>query len=73
MRAFLTNDGLQVLESCKNLKEYFGKPFNEKTVKLILQIRSDIDKEVKKQTMEACKEILNEYDWSHTLEEDENS
>jgi hypothetical protein len=48
MKVFLSNDGLQIIESCKNLKEYFGKPFNDKTVKVIMSIRNDMDKESKK-------------------------
>ena len=40
---------------------------------MILHIRSDIDKEKKTQTIEACKELLSEYDIAHSIDDDERS
>ncbi len=57
MEEFLSNDSLSILEPCKNLRIYFGRAFTEKTIKHIMSIRFDMDKDKKKDTTEACKEV----------------
>jgi len=55
MSSFLQEESLSILEPCKNLRIYFGKAFTEKTIKQIISLRYDMDKEKKKDTLESCK------------------
>ena len=61
MRDFLENDSISILEPCRNLRQFFGKAFNEKTVKNIMNIRYDLDKDRKRDTIEACKDLIDDY------------
>jgi hypothetical protein len=69
MVEFLDNDSISILEPCKQLRVFFGRAFNEKTVKNIMQIRYDLDKERKKDTIQACSELLEDYN-KHNHDED---
>jgi hypothetical protein len=49
------------MEPCKNLRIFFGRAFNDKTIKNIMHIRFDLDKDRKKDTIEGCKELIDDY------------
>jgi hypothetical protein len=69
MVEFLENDSISILEPCKCLRIFFGRAFNEKTIKNIMSIRFDLDKDRKKDTIEACRELLDDYN-KHNLDDE---
>lgn len=69
MVEFLENDSISILEPCKNLRIFFGRAFSDKTVKNIMHIRYDLEKERKRDTMEACKDFLDDYN-KHNKDDD---
>ena len=58
MKDFLSNDSISILEPCSNLRKFFGPTFTEKTVKIIMSIRSDMNKEKKRETLETCSDMI---------------
>jgi hypothetical protein len=61
MTEFMDSSSLGILAPCKSLRVYFGKAFTARTVKTLLNIRSDISKEEKKDTLEACGSLIDDY------------
>jgi hypothetical protein len=58
MRDFLTSDSVSILEPCSNLRKFFGVTFTDKTIKMIVTIRSDMNKEKKRETLEICNDMI---------------
>jgi hypothetical protein len=52
------------------LRIFFGRAFNEKTIKNIMQIRQDMSKEERKDTIEACTDLISDYN-KHSTDEEE--
>ncbi|CAD8175519.1 unnamed protein product [Paramecium pentaurelia] len=65
---FINEDSLSILDPCKNLRMYFGIPFSEKTIKTIMCIRFDLDKEKKKETIEICKNLIDDINKNEPVE-----
>jgi hypothetical protein len=73
MKHFLTGESVSILEPCQNLRKFFGCSFTDKTIKLLLTIRSDISKEKRRETQEACSDMIREYNMHHMDEENQAS
>lgn len=65
---FINEDSLSILDPCKNLRMYFGRAFSEKTIKTIMCVRFDIDKEKKKETIEICKNLIDDINKNEPVE-----
>lgn len=65
MSEFMESSSLGILEPCKTLRIYFGKPFTQRTVMTLLNIRSDMSKEDKKYTLESCTNLIEDYNKSN--------
>lgn len=68
MVLFLTEESLSILEPCKSLRQFFGRAFSEKTVKSLIAIRFDLDKEKKKETIEICKNLIEDINKNEPIE-----
>ncbi|CAD8107610.1 unnamed protein product [Paramecium sonneborni] len=65
---FMNEESLSILDPCKNLRMYFGRAFTEKTIKSIMCIRFDLDKEKKKDTIEFCKNLIDDINKNEPVE-----
>ena len=65
---FINEDSLSILDPCKNLRTYFGRAFSEKTIKSIMCLRFDLDKEKKKETIEICKNLIDDINKNEPVE-----
>lgn len=65
---FINEDSLSILDPCKSLRVYFGRAFSEKTIKTIMCLRFDLDKEKKKETIEICKNLIEDINKSEPVE-----
>ncbi|CAD8108104.1 unnamed protein product [Paramecium sonneborni] len=65
---FINEDSLSILDPCKNLRMYFGRAFTEKTIKSIMCIRFDLDKEKKKDTIDFCKNLIDDINKNEPVE-----
>ncbi|CAK57824.1 unnamed protein product (macronuclear) [Paramecium tetraurelia] len=70
MISFLNEESLSILDPCKSLRQYFGRAFSEKTIKSIMTLRFDLDKEQKKDTIEICKNLIEDINKTQPIEED---
>lgn len=61
MVEFFEGESLSVLEPCKNLRIFFGKAFTVRTVKTLLSLRSNMDKKAKEDILEACGDLIADY------------
>lgn len=60
MTGFIEEKSILSLQNyCKNLRSIFGPAFSDKAVKLILLLRTDLDKLEKSDVVEACKHVNN--------------
>lgn len=71
MTEFMDSTSLGILEPCKNLRIYFGKPFTQRTIKTLLNLRADMDKEDKKETLDACTSLIDDYNKSNIDQQSE--
>ncbi|CAD8111062.1 unnamed protein product [Paramecium primaurelia] len=70
MISFLNEESLSILDPCKSLRQYFGKAFSEKTIKSIMSLRFDLDKEKKKDTIEICKNLIDDINKTQPVEDE---
>ncbi|CAD8118152.1 unnamed protein product [Paramecium sonneborni] len=70
MISFLNEESLSILDPCKNLRQYFGRAFSEKTIKSIMTLRFDLDKDQKKETIEICKNLIDDINKTQPIEDD---
>lgn len=73
MSDLLTGESVSILEPCQNLRKYFGPSFTVKTIKTIMSIRTDMNKERKKETIEACSDMIHEYNVHNPHESNKTS
>ncbi|CAD8207552.1 unnamed protein product [Paramecium octaurelia] len=70
MISFLNEESLSILDPCKSLRLYFGRAFSEKTIKSIMTLRFDLDKEQKKDTIEICKNLIDDINKTQPMEDE---
>lgn len=58
---FLQISSYMIPSSCHTLREYLGPGFNIKFVKALVNLRCDFEKEEKKEAINMCKEVLDNF------------
>ena len=58
---FYQGSTLDILEPCKNLRIYFGKAFTARTVRTLMALRSNLDKQTKEDIIDACAQLIADY------------
>ncbi|KAL4426634.1 hypothetical protein ABPG74_018712 [Tetrahymena malaccensis] len=69
---FITEDSeIKIQKNCRNLRVCFGPAFTFKTVKTILELRKDLDKETRNDMIQFCQDTLQLYNKEHAQEVEE--
>ena len=58
---FLQISSYMISSTCYTLREYIGPSFNMNTVKALIGLRSDFSREEKKDAINLCKEVIDNY------------
>ncbi|KRX01073.1 WD40-repeat-containing domain [Pseudocohnilembus persalinus] len=73
MVKFLTEEnGFQIQHQCKKLRQSLGPAFTIKTIKMVMNIRKDLDKETKQEILQFCSETIEIYNKENKKELEEN-
>ncbi len=58
---FLESSPAMLSMTCLEIRKSVGPGFSSKAVKIMLELRSDMDSDERKETYGNCKEVLNSY------------